>query len=219
MILLIDNYDSFAHNLGRYLERLGQVTQVVRNDVAEPAWIRTQAPSAIVLSPGPCTPDKAGQSLEVVRQLHLEFPILGICLGHQTIAQALGGCVIRAPAPVHGRTSQVHHDGRGVFQGIPDPITVCRYHSLVVEIDSLPSCLEVSASTSDGVNMAIRHKSVPVVGLQFHPESILTEHGYCVLGNFLRLAGLPSPAMPDFESELTRPKGRSTTLPDVPVTF
>jgi len=219
MILLIDNYDSFVHNLARYFERLHLQTHVVRNDAIGVDEIRELAPLAIVLSPGPCTPTEAGCTLDVVQQLCTEFPMLGICLGHQAIAQALGGAVERSRAPMHGRTSQVAHDSRGVFEGIPQPVTVCRYHSLIVAPDSLPSCLEVSATTLDGTVMAIRHRTACVVGLQFHPESILTEHGYRFLSNFVRLAGEQSPSSPDFESELKLPPRRQAPLPTVPVTF
>ena len=203
MILLIDNYDSFVYNLARYLERLGQRARVQRNTAIDVAGIRALGPEAVVLSPGPCTPRQAGCSLEVVRQLHREVPLLGVCLGHQTIAEALGGRVVRAGEPVHGRTSLVRHDGRGVFQDLPNPIVGCRYHSLVVDEASLPDCLEVSARTDDGTVMALRHRELPVVGLQFHPESILTDTGYRLLAAFLRLAGLSVPSsVPGMESEL-----------------
>ncbi len=195
MILLIDNYDSFVHNLARYFERLGQETRVVRNTEIDVAGIEALRPSALVLSPGPCTPDQAGCSLAVVqhftgKSLRGKLPILGICLGHQTIAQALGGRIVRAAEPVHGRTSRVIHDGRGIFQNVPSPITGCRYHSLRVDERTLPDCLEVSARTDDGTVMAIRHREALVVGLQFHPESILTDSGYSLLGRFLEMAGL-----------------------------
>ena len=201
MILLIDNYDSFVFNLARYFERLGQQVCVVRNTAIDVAGVRAARPDVLVLSPGPCTPREAGCSLDVVRQLHAELPILGVCLGHQTIAEALGGRVVRADEPVHGRTSPIRHDGRGVFAGIPNPITGCRYHSLVVEEASLPQCLEVSARTDDGTVMALRHRQLPVVGLQFHPESILTETGYPLLAGFLWQAGLPAAPLPEIESE------------------
>lgn len=202
MLLLIDNYDSFVYNLARYFQRLGHATQVVRNTAIDTAGVRGLMPEAIVLSPGPCTPQQAGCSLQVVRELHAELPILGVCLGHQAIAEALGGRIIRAREPVHGRSSPIHHDGRGVFAGLPQPIVGCRYHSLVVEETSLPACLEISARTDDGTIMALRHRQLPVVGLQFHPESILTESGYTLLANFLRLAGLSVPAeVPGIDSE------------------
>jgi anthranilate synthase/aminodeoxychorismate synthase-like glutamine amidotransferase len=202
MILLIDNYDSFVYNLARYLQRLGHDTHVVRNTAIDAAAARALMPEAIVLSPGPCTPQQAGCSLELVRQCYTELPILGVCLGHQTIAEALGGRIVRAREPVHGRSFPICHDGRGVFAGLPDQILGCRYHSLVVEEASLPECLEVSARTDDGAIMALRHRRLPVVGLQFHPESILTDAGYWLLAGFLRLAGLAVPAeVPGIDSE------------------
>jgi len=190
VLLLLDNYDSFVHNLARYFERLGQETHVVRNDAIDAAGIAQLAPQAIVLSPGPCSPSEAGCSLEVIRQLHRNFPLLGICLGHQTIGMALGGRVVRAPEPVHGRTSPIVHQNRGVFAGLPSPLVACRYHSLVVEEESLPAELGVTARTADGVVMAIEHRELPVVGLQFHPESILTDRGYELLAAFLRRSGI-----------------------------
>jgi anthranilate synthase component II len=193
MILLIDNYDSFVYNLARYFERLGHATRVVRNTAVDVAKVESLAPAALVLSPGPCTPDRAGCTLELVRRFHARMPLLGICLGHQTIAAALGGRVVMAKEPVHGRTSQIHHDGRGMFAGLPSPLVGCRYHSLVVEEASLPECLEVTARSDDGTVMAIQHRKLPVVGLQFHPESVLTECGYSLLAAFLRLAGLSAP--------------------------
>lgn len=201
MILLIDNYDSFVFNLARYFQRLGQPTHVVRNTEIEPAMIRQLRPQAIVVSPGPCTPRQAGCSLEVIRQFHQEIPILGVCLGHQAIAEALGGRIIRALEPVHGRVSPILHHGRGVFAGLPNPLSGCRYHSLVVDEASLPECLEVTARTEDGTVMALEHRAYPVVGLQFHPESILTEAGYPLLAAFLRQAGLAVPTVPTLEEE------------------
>lgn len=219
MILLIDNYDSFVFNLARYFERLGRPTHVVRNDAIDAAGVRSLRPEAVVLSPGPCAPAQAGCSLEIVKQLHAELPILGICLGHQTIAEALGGRVAPAAEPVHGRTSSVFHDGQGLFAGLPSPLTACRYHSLVVEEASLPAELEATARTADGVVMGLRHKRLPLVGLQFHPESILTDFGFELLANFLRLAGLPlPPAIPSIASERREPP-RNERLPSAPVTF
>lgn len=219
MIVLIDNYDSFVHNLARYLRRLGQATTVLRNDAVDARTLRRMAPQAVVLSPGPRTPHEAGCSLSVVRELCGRVPLLGVCLGHQTIAAALGARIVRAREPMHGRTSPVWHHGRGVFAGIPSPVAVCRYHSLVVEEASLPACLEVTARTEDGAVMAIQHARWPVVGLQFHPEAILTEHGYAFLGNFLRMARLdPSPA-PDGRSELAVRERAQPPLPPIPVTF
>ncbi|MDZ7615783.1 MAG: aminodeoxychorismate/anthranilate synthase component II [Patescibacteria group bacterium] len=202
MILLVDNYDSFVHNLARYFVKLGQPTRVVRNTAIDPAGILQMRPDAVVLSPGPCAPRQAGCSLAVVERLHGKLPILGVCLGHQVIAEAFGGRVVRAASPLHGQGSMIHHDGRGLFQGIPQPFLAGRYHSLVVQQASLPDCLEVSAWTSDGLIMALRHRTLPIVGLQFHPESIITEHGYALLANFLRGAGLPVPdQLPRIDTE------------------
>jgi len=218
MILLIDNYDSFVYNLARYFERLGQTTTVVRNDAIDAARVRALSPNALVLSPGPCAPEQAGASLELVRSLHRELPILGVCLGHQTIAAALGGRIIRANEPVHGRASDVFHSSRGIFAGLPSPLRACRYHSLVVEEATLPGELEVTARTGDGVVMALGHRELPVIGVQFHPESILTEHGYELLAAFMRLAG-PSVTgtSPTIAEELIEPASRP--LPSAPVTF
>lgn len=219
MILLIDNYDSFVFNLARYFERLGRPTRVVRNDAIDAAGAWALRPEAIVLSPGPCAPQQAGCSLEIVRQLHARLPILGVCLGHQAIAEALGGRVVRAPEPMHGRTSAVFHDGQGLFASLPNPLTACRYHSLAVDEASLPGVLETTARAADGVLMGLRHKRLPVFGLQFHPESILTDMGFELLANFLRLARLPLPrAMPDIASERREPP-RDERLPSAPVTF
>lgn len=206
VILLIDNYDSFVHNLARYLQRLGHETLVVRNDAMDAATAGRLQPQAIVLSPGPCTPTEAGCSLELVRRWGEAIPLLGVCLGHQAIAAAWGGRIVRAREPMHGRTSRVFHDGRGEFAELPSPLTVGRYHSLVVEEASLPERLEISARTADGTVMALRHRSRPVVGLQFHPESILTPDGYALLVGFLRIAGLAVPtARPNIAHELTAP--------------
>lgn len=209
MILLIDNYDSFVHNLSRYFRRLGFTTEVVRNDAIDVRRIRSRRPQAIVLSPGPCTPSQAGCSLDIVRHLTGTLPILGVCLGHQAIGEALGGRVVRAGEPVHGRTSQIEHDGRGEFACLPSPLRVGRYHSLVVDRASLPDCLEVSATTRDGQVMALRHRKFPVIGLQFHPESVLTDHGYEILMGFLRVAGFTLPAeKPDFDRQELESLGR-----------
>jgi anthranilate synthase/aminodeoxychorismate synthase-like glutamine amidotransferase len=194
MILLIDNYDSFVHNLARYFQRLGQQVEVVRNTTIDVAGVRERQPAAVVFSPGPCTPNEAGNSLEIVRQLHGELPMLGVCLGHQTIVQAFGGVIVQAAEPMHGRSSAVLHDGRGIFAGLPSPLIAGRYHSLMADAASLPACLRVAARTTDGTIMAVEHQSLPIVGVQFHPESILTEHGFALLAGFLRLAGLPCPA-------------------------
>jgi len=219
MILLIDNYDSFVFNLARYFERLGQAARVVRNDAIDVHGVAALKPSAVVLSPGPCTPDEAGCSLDIVRQLAGQMPILGICLGHQAIGAALGARIVRAAEPVHGRTSPVFHDGRGVFTGLPSPIIGCRYHSLAVERATLPDELEVSAWTADGTIMGLRHRAQCVVGLQFHPESILTDVGYDLLAGFLRLAGIPLADIPRIDGERDEPAVIATPLPGVPVTF
>lgn len=185
MLLIIDNYDSFVHNLARHFERLRQRTVVVRNDAIDVAAVRRLAPAAIILSPGPCAPDQAGVGLQLVRALHREIPMLGVCLGHQTIAQALGGRIIRAEEPMHGRDSPVRHDGESVFRGLPSPFRAGRYHSLVVDPASLPVCLRVTAQADDGAIMGIAHRALPVAGVQFHPESILTDCGHDLLKNFL----------------------------------
>lgn len=219
MILVIDNYDSFVHNLARYLQRLGSQTQVVRNDQVTVEDVRQMRPQAVVLSPGPCTPDTAGVSLELVRQLHTELPMLGVCLGHQTIAQALGGRVVRGERPWHGRASVITHHGRGLFAGVPSPLTVGRYHSLVVDEASLPQQLLPTAWTLEGDTlMAVVHRELPVVGVQFHPESVLTEHGYALLGNFLRMAGVEPNPTPAMATELVAPAA-ARTMPTRPVTF
>lgn len=219
-ILLIDNYDSFVHNLARYFERLGQPTHVVRHDAIDVAGVRQLCPSAVVLSPGPCTPREAGCSLDVVRELHGELPILGICLGHQAIAEALGARIVRAAEPVHGRASQVRHYERGVFAGLPNPLVVGRYHSLVVEAETLPPELEVTATTDDGVVMAIAHRELPVVGWQFHPESILTDYGYELLAAFLQLTGIEGPGgSPSIADERREAMPTEFVLPAHPVTF
>lgn len=220
MILLIDNYDSFVFNLARYFERLGQATKVVRNDAITVREIEILAPAAVVLSPGPCTPAEAGCSLEVVRNLATKLPILGICLGHQAIGTAFGASVVRALEPVHGRTSEVFHDSTGLFSGLASPIVACRYHSLVVERATLPHCLAVTAWTADGTIMAIEHRELPVVGLQFHPESILTGVGYDLLAAFLRRAGIDvRDQVPGIADERVEPTVVNSPLPRVPVTF
>jgi anthranilate synthase/aminodeoxychorismate synthase-like glutamine amidotransferase len=185
VILLIDNYDSFVYNLARYLEELGQRTLVCRNDALTVAAVEQSQPRAIVLSPGPCGPAQAGICVELVRRLSASVPILGVCLGHQCIAEAFGGRVGRAPEPVHGRATPVLHNGRGVFAGLAQPLRAARYHSLVVSADGLPDCLEVTATTQDHLVMALRHRYRPLVGVQFHPESILTNEGHRLLSNFL----------------------------------
>jgi anthranilate synthase/aminodeoxychorismate synthase-like glutamine amidotransferase len=191
MMLLIDNYDSFVHNLARYFRRLGCEIEVLRNDqtTAEAIAARTDI-QAIVLSPGPCTPTEAGCSLDLVKKLSMLKPILGVCLGHQTIAAAFGGNVVRAEEPRHGRSSLITHDSSGIFQGLPSPLRVGRYHSLVVEESNLPADLIITARDEKGVIMAVAHRKHPVFGVQFHPESILTDFGYEMIGNFLDIAGI-----------------------------
>ena len=191
MLLLIDNYDSFVHNLSRYFVELGCVTRVVRNDAISVDDVLTLAPSAIVISPGPCTPRTAGISCELIRRLGPSAPILGVCLGHQAIAEALGGDIIRAREPVHGRTSMIHHDGTNLFANLPNPFRATRYHSLIVDEATLPKDLVVTARTADGVPMALAHRRWPVWGVQFHPESVLSQHGHKLLANFLTLARMP----------------------------
>ena len=190
MILLIDNYDSFVFNLARYFRELSCAVEVVRNDRTTVDEIAALRPEAIVLSPGPCTPLEAGICVEVVRRLGPTIPLLGVCLGHQAIAAALGAEVVRAPEPIHGRTSLVDHDQQRLFSGLPNPLTATRYHSLIVPEATLPSCLRATARTSDGLLMGMEHLDWPTFGLQFHPESVLTCGGHRLLENFLSLAGL-----------------------------
>jgi len=190
MLLMIDNYDSFTWNLVQYLQSLGAEVKVVRNDELSVPQIRALAPERIVISPGPCTPNEAGVSVDVIRELGPDTPLLGVCLGHQGIGQAYGGNVVRAKTIMHGKTSRIRHEGRGVFAGLPDAYEATRYHSLVVDRDTLPGSLEVTAWTEhpDGSFeeiMGLRHREHPVEGVQFHPESILTEHGHALLRNFL----------------------------------
>ena len=189
MLLVIDNYDSFTYNLVQYLGELGQDVRVVRNDEIAASDIGAHAPAQIVISPGPCTPSEAGISLEVIETWAGKIPILGVCLGHQAIGQAFGGKVVRAARVMHGKTSPILHDGRGVFTGLPNPFEATRYHSLLIERASVPACLEVSASTADGEIMAVRHRSLPVEGVQFHPESFLTTSGKDLLRNFVARGG------------------------------
>lgn len=186
-ILLIDNYDSFTYNLVHYLSALGASVEVVRNDALSVDDVFGKKPAGIVISPGPATPDDAGICLELLKQNQGKIPLFGVCLGHQSIGQAYGGKVVRAAQVMHGKTSAITHTGKGVFTGLPSPYTATRYHSLIVERASLPDCLEVTAETADGTIMGLQHKTQPVHGVQFHPESIASEHGHALLKNFLNL--------------------------------
>ncbi|MCG7386600.1 MULTISPECIES: aminodeoxychorismate/anthranilate synthase component II [Paenibacillus] len=185
MILVIDNYDSFTYNLVQYLGELGETVEVRRNDEIDLAGIEALAPDHILISPGPCTPNEAGISLAVIDHFKGSIPIFGVCLGHQAIGQAFGGNVIRADRMMHGKTSEMHHHGTSVFAGLPSPFTATRYHSLIVERSSLPDCLEITAETAEGEIMGLRHKEFAIEGVQFHPESIITDHGHQMLRNFL----------------------------------
>jgi anthranilate synthase component 2 len=195
MILVVDNYDSFTWNLVHYLAELGAETRVVRNDdlTATEAW--ALKPEAILLSPGPCTPNEAGICLAILDTAPLDMPIFGVCLGHQAMGQAFGGEVIRAKALMHGKTSPIEHEGRSVFRGLPSPFTATRYHSLAVRRKTLPDVLEITAWTADGEIMGLAHRTRPIHGVQFHPESIATEHGHDLLANFLDLANVKRTAM------------------------
>ena len=185
MILVIDNYDSFTYNLVQYLGELGAELVVYRNDQISPEEIADIAPEKIVISPGPCTPNEAGISVALVQYFAGKIPILGVCLGHQSIGQAFGGKIVGAPTIMHGKVSEIHHTGKSIFEELPDPFIATRYHSLIVERDSLPDCLEITAETDDGVIMGLRHRDMAVDGVQFHPESILTGEGKNLLQNFL----------------------------------
>ncbi len=195
MILVVDNYDSFTYNLVHYLAELGAETHVVRNDdlTVDEAW--ALRPEAVLLSPGPCAPDQAGICLSLIETAAADMPILGVCLGHQAIGQAFGGDVVRAKALMHGKTSPITHDNRGLFAGLPSPFTATRYHSLAVARATLPNSLDVTAWTEDGEIMGVQHHERPIHGVQFHPESIATEHGHALLANFLDLAGVRRLAM------------------------
>ncbi len=185
MLLMIDNYDSFTYNLVQYLGELGATVKVFRNDEVGIEQIEALRPEQLVISPGPCTPNEAGVSVAAIKHFAGKLPILGVCLGHQSIGAAFGGRIVHAKRLMHGKVSPVHHNGEGVFRGLPNPVTCTRYHSLAVERESLPDCLEVTAWTEDGEIMGLRHESLPIEGVQFHPESILTEHGHQLLRNFL----------------------------------
>jgi len=187
MLLMIDNYDSFTYNLVQYLRELGEEVEVYRNDKISLAEIETLNPTRLVVSPGPCTPNEAGISVEAIKHFAGKLPILGVCLGHQSIGQAYGGKVVRADRLMHGKTSPVFHDNRELFVGLPDPFDATRYHSLLVERSSLPECLEITAWTAEGEIMGMRHRDLPVWGMQFHPESILTVSGMDMLKNFLEM--------------------------------
>lgn len=184
MILIVDNYDSFVHNVARYFEELGQHTRVVRNDEVSPRDLALA--HAIVISPGPCTPHEAGQSIEIMREFTGKLPILGICLGHQVMGAVFGGIVTRAKRPMHGDSSEINHDGQGIFEGLPQRFSAGRYHSLIVELEGRDTPLQVTAKSDEGEIMGLRHVSHPTFGVQFHPESILTEGGYDMLANFLK---------------------------------
>ena len=187
MILLLDNYDSFTYNLAQYLGELGCQVEVHRNDRISVEQIAQRKPERIVISPGPCTPQEAGICVELIQKLAGKIPILGVCLGHQAVGAAFGGKIIRAPKLFHGKTSQIRHDGSGVFRGLPNPFTATRYHSLIVERKSLPAVLQVTAETDDDIIMGMQHRHYPLIGVQFHPESVLTESGKQLLKNFLSL--------------------------------
>jgi anthranilate synthase component 2 len=186
MLLMIDNYDSFTYNLVQYLGELGQDVQVHRNDEITLEQISAMQPEKIVISPGPCTPNEAGVSVPLIREFAGKIPLLGVCLGHQSIGQAFGGNIVHAKQLMHGKTSLIHHNNTGVFKDLPNPYTATRYHSLVIERETLPDCLEITAWTDDGEIMGVRHKTLDIEGVQFHPESILTEHGHELLDNFLK---------------------------------
>ncbi|MGA0844979.1 MAG: anthranilate synthase component II [Luteolibacter sp.] len=188
MLVIIDNYDSFTYNLVQYFGELGAEMRVFRNDAIDVAGVSSLAPSHLCISPGPCTPNEAGISMELIRELGPKIPTLGVCLGHQSIGQVYGGEVVRAERLMHGKTSPIHHSGASVFAGLPDPFEATRYHSLIVRRESLPDCLEITAWTDEGEIMGLMHKQHPVHGVQFHPESILTQEGRTLLRNFLNIA-------------------------------
>jgi anthranilate synthase component 2 len=194
MLILIDNYDSFTYNLVHYLGELGAESLVIRNDKISAEEVMAKKPKAIVLSPGPCTPNEAGVCLDLIKKAGPTIPLLGVCLGHQSIGQSYGGKVIRAAQPMHGKLSTITNTGKGIFKGLPKSFQITRYHSLIVERATLPDCLEITAETSDGIIMGLQHKTHPVHGVQFHPESIASEQGHALLANFLSLAGFKTKA-------------------------
>ena len=205
MILLIDNYDSFVYNLARYVRELGETPVVRRHDAVTIEEIAALAPSHIIISPGPCSPEEAGISTDVVRRLGASVPILGVCLGHQCIGAAYGAPIVRAGRPMHGKISRIHHRGAGLFAGLPSPFTATRYHSLAIAPDSVPASLEVTATSEDGEIMAVQHARHPVHGVQFHPESVLTEHGYRLLDHFLHgVPAVPRPLPPAADAVLVQ---------------
>ena len=219
MILVIDNYDSFVYNLVHYVEDFGVRTDVVRNDALSSGQAISTGAKGFLISPGPCTPNEAGISLDLVGACaDAKLPLLGVCLGHQSIGQYFGGKVVRGGL-MHGKVSPVRHDGTGLFAGVPSPFNATRYHSLVVEPRSLPECLEVTAWTEDGTIMGLAHREAVVYGVQFHPESILTEAGYPLLANFLRLAGLKVGEVPEMAGELKRPATRPPSVPMTPIPY
>jgi anthranilate synthase/aminodeoxychorismate synthase-like glutamine amidotransferase len=195
MITLIDNYDSFTFNLVQYLSEMGEEVRVYRNDALTVEDLASERPAALMISPGPCDPDRAGISMAAISRLGPYMPTLGVCLGHQCIGQVFGGRIVRAPAVVHGKVSRIRHDGRELFDGLPDPLDVVRYHSLTIDPATLPSSLDVTARAADGTIMAIRHREYPIWGVQFHPESVLTQGGKELLRNFLNLAAAREPAV------------------------
>ena len=189
MFILIDNYDSFTYNLYHFLGELGAEIEVHRNDQITPDQVLGLHPQGIVISPGPCDPDRAGICLDLIEAAKDQIPILGVCLGYQAIGQSFGGKVVRAEAPMHGKTSEIHHKGKGVFRDLPSPMTSTRYHSLLIDRESIPNSLEITAETEEGVVMGLQHRELPIHGVQFHPESIASEHGHALLHNFLKIAG------------------------------
>jgi anthranilate synthase/aminodeoxychorismate synthase-like glutamine amidotransferase len=216
VILLLDNYDSFVYNLSRYVRELGEHPVVVRNDKISLAGIRELAPTHIIVSPGPCSPTEAGISVSAIREFGATIPILGVCLGHQAIGTAYGAEVVRARKPMHGKTSRIHHDGSDLFAGVPSPITATRYHSLVIAPDSLPPSLRVTATSEDGEIMAVAHRTDPVVGVQFHPESALTENGYWLIDRFLHGERARETPLPDrADLSFAPPESHESTVPPV----